>query len=418
MRPLSSAILICMICRSVAWSEASYQETTRITGGSITKMMSLAGAFSKNARKLEQPMVSTVAVRGNVMARDSQDMAEIIDLDARTITHIDKVKREYTVTTFQQMQEAMQRAAAKAQAERAKASSTPATGQQQQADSNVQLTFQPTVRKTNAKRQINGLDTSEVILSLAVTGSDKRTGEQAGALGVTEDMWLAPDVPGYGEVREFSQKLAKELGSSFRAAGANMTGLMAGQQAQSEQAFKDLAKEMSQIEGVPVLQVMRMGMTANGQPLPAASEVAASPTTTENGNAVSPDSSLGSQVATASATAAQQTAAQEASQKIRGALGSGLGSAIGGFGGFGGRKKKQAAASAPTTTDSATTTSQASTTAASSSSSASAPQGQAPQSAVLVESTTEMANFTQKADDRLFQIPGGFRMIPNADLKN
>jgi flagellar motor protein MotB len=33
-----------------------------------------------------------------------------------------------------------------------------------------------------------------------------------------------------------------------------------------------MAKEMSKLKGVPVMQVMRMGSTANGEPLSAASE--------------------------------------------------------------------------------------------------------------------------------------------------
>ena len=38
------------------------------------------------------------------------------------------------------------------------------------------------------------------------------------------------------------------------------------------QALGDMAKEMQKLDGVPIMQVMRMGTTANGQPLPAASE--------------------------------------------------------------------------------------------------------------------------------------------------
>ena len=34
----------------------------------------------------------------------------------------------------------------------------------------------------------------------------------------------------------------------------------------------ELSKEVSRLEGVPVLQVMQRGMTTRGQPLPAASE--------------------------------------------------------------------------------------------------------------------------------------------------
>src|SRR3954453_13179200 len=119
--------------------EVSYQETTKITGGSITSMMKFAGAFSKDARKAGQPMVTTVAVRGNRMARVTQDYADITDLDARTVTHIDKVKHEYSVTTFAQMKEALQHAMEKSKAEQNNSGSQPGATSPAAKDPNVQL---------------------------------------------------------------------------------------------------------------------------------------------------------------------------------------------------------------------------------------------------------------------------------------
>ena len=43
------------------------------------------------------------------------------------------------------------------------------------------------------------------------------------------------------------------------------------------QALGDMAKEMQKLDGVPIMQVMRMGTTTNGQPLPAASEAPTTP---------------------------------------------------------------------------------------------------------------------------------------------
>ena len=85
------------MCAVLLWSaaerpllaDASYKETTQITGGSLVGMMKMAGAFSSQARKANQPITSEVYVSGNRMARIRPDSAEIIDLDARTITHID-----------------------------------------------------------------------------------------------------------------------------------------------------------------------------------------------------------------------------------------------------------------------------------------------------------------------------------------
>jgi hypothetical protein len=71
---------------------------------------------------------------------------------------------------------------------------------------------------------------------------------------------MAPDVPGYGEVRAFHQRMAAKLAwtpgsSAFTQGRGDMS-----------KGFADLAKESAKLEGVPVLQVISMGAAAEGQP--------------------------------------------------------------------------------------------------------------------------------------------------------
>ncbi len=54
-------------------------------------------------------------------------------------------------------------------------------------------------------------------------------------------------------------------------AGRDMSAMLASQPGATA-AMADMAKEMEKIKGVPVMQVMRMGTTLDGKPLPAASE--------------------------------------------------------------------------------------------------------------------------------------------------
>ena len=84
-------------------ADFTYTETTQITGGSMLGLMKMAGAFSRQARQAGDPIVSTVAIKGNRMAHINPTTTEIIDLDAETITTIDTLKRQYTVVTFEQM---------------------------------------------------------------------------------------------------------------------------------------------------------------------------------------------------------------------------------------------------------------------------------------------------------------------------
>src|SRR5450756_1489146 len=77
------------------FADFTYQETTQTTGGSILGMMKMASAFSSRARKAGDPIVSTVYLQGNRMAKVSADGIEIIDLDQEMITRIDTVKKTY-----------------------------------------------------------------------------------------------------------------------------------------------------------------------------------------------------------------------------------------------------------------------------------------------------------------------------------
>ena len=56
--------------------------------------------LSSQARKAGDPVVSTIYIKGNRMAKVNPDSIEIIDLDKETITSIDNLKHTYTVMTL------------------------------------------------------------------------------------------------------------------------------------------------------------------------------------------------------------------------------------------------------------------------------------------------------------------------------
>src|ERR1700734_3920325 len=124
MRIIKRTALAVLACASASLhADFTYTETTQITGGSMVAMMKMAGTFSKQARQAGEPIVSTVAIKGNRMAHINPDHTEIIDLDAETITNIDTLKKQYTVMTFEQMRQQIAAAAAKMKEEQQKAGS-------------------------------------------------------------------------------------------------------------------------------------------------------------------------------------------------------------------------------------------------------------------------------------------------------
>jgi hypothetical protein len=372
------------LCAVVLWvaaerpllADASYKETTQITGGSIVGMMKMAGAFSSQARKANQPITSEVYVSGNRMVRIRPDGTEIIDLDAGTITHIDPVKHQYTTTTFEQMRQQIEQAERDAEA---KAKETKTEAPKQPADQtpqNVDMSFDVHVRETGAAKEVSGLNTKEAIMTMAMNATDKNT-QQTGALAITNDMWLATNTPVYDEVRAFDVKFAQRMGHVF-SGNQNMQGmqsLMA--QPGAAKGMAEMANEVQKLKGVPILQVMRMGMTSNGQSLPAASEA---PLPVSNGPAMPTAGDV-----------AQQTTTSVVASKL-GGLGSALGG--GGFGGFG--HKKKAADPAPAQPADAPSTGPAAD----------------PTSSVLIETSTTLSDFSSApVDGSHFQVPAGYQQV-------
>ncbi|HWR37379.1 MAG TPA: hypothetical protein VN622_16075 [Clostridia bacterium] len=350
-----TVVALCLVVPVSLFADFQYAETTKITGGSIVNMMKVAGAFSKQARQLNEPMKTMVLVKGNRMARIGPNEIEIIDLDKETITVIDSAKKQYSVMTFQQMKQQIEAAAKDAKKQRG-----------QSDDDSAQLSFKVNVRNTGKKRQVSGLNTTEAILTMIMEAQDKNTSEK-GSMAITSDMWLAPEMPGYAEVREFGTRMAVKLGTMSK---GGFGAMLASMQPNSSQGLAEMTKEMSKLKGVPVLQVMRMGTSTDGKPLPPASE-APLPQAKEQ-----PTPDVG------------EVAKDSVASSIAGKLGG-----LGGLGGFGRKKKKEAAEPAAQQPSSGK------------------PDAQ-PESLVLIEANTEMSGFSSAAiDGSQFEVPAGYKQV-------
>ena len=336
-------------------ADFTYTETTQITGGSMLGLMKMAGAFSRQARQAGDPIVSTVAIKGNRMAHINPTTTEIIDLDAETITTIDTLKRQYTVMTFEQMKQQIAAAAAKMKEQQQKTESKTA-GQ----PSTTDVKFQIHVRNTEQTKDVSGLSTKESILTMNMDATDRSSG-QTGSLAITNDMWLAPEVPGYDEVKEFYRKFAVKMGTVFSSA---VNPAMLAQYQGAGKGMAEMTEEMSRLKGTPVLQVMRMGTTMDGTPLPAASEAPLPPP---------------------SAGPAMPSAGDVAKQSVSSAINSKLGGF--GLGGFGKKKVD------PPPADAAAAAAQ-------------------PTSSVLVETNTQMSGFSRTVNEASFAVPAGFKLVP------
>ena len=351
----------CLLLSKLALADVTYQETTQVTGGSMMGMAKLAGAFSSQAKQALAPATTTVMIHGDRMVRSDPHTTEIIDLDAQNITMIDHDKRTYSVVTFQQMQQAMANAAAKVKG------SQPAN--------NSQMAFDAHISSTGATRQLAGETAHESLLTITMVAN---TGDASGKGGMaaTSEMWLIQDAPGMAEMRRFSERMAKELSADMTA--STMSSLLAAQPG-GAQAMEELKKESAKVSGLPALQVTRVGVTLNGQPLPAPSVAPLPQSQSQNHDSTA--GNMGKEVAVG-------TASQEAGSQVSrlGTFGRALGGSSRGAL-LGHVPSKSAPSTATANSDPAT-------------------------AGVLLESQTETTGFyVASVDTNNFQIPAGYKMV-------
>src|ERR1035437_4260380 len=92
------------------------------------------------------------------------------------------------------------------------------------------MKFKVSANATGKSKQVAGLETKEMIMTMEMEGTDKESG-QKGGMTVTTDMWTAPGIPGYQEVRDFHKRMAEKVnwtpGGNMFAANPQVSGGMA-----------------------------------------------------------------------------------------------------------------------------------------------------------------------------------------------
>ena len=213
MRP--TLILFLTLAGSLAArADFSYTSTTKSSGG----MMGGAAAANRTTKTY---------LKGQKMKMDAGDTVTIMDFDAQTITHVDNNRKTYSVTKFSDLGQALKD-----------------TG----SDVNI------SVKETGQRKSINGFNASEVVMSMEMDNPQAR---QAGMkMHMEMDMWISSDVPGSQELKAFYDRNGAKFPWAALGGGAR------GNQGM-QKAMTDLQRKMAELRGVPVLQIVKMGMGGN-----------------------------------------------------------------------------------------------------------------------------------------------------------
>jgi hypothetical protein len=200
---LTAACLVCSAESLVADVKADERGHVKFEGG-LGRVVSIFGG--KAAR---EGVKSTVAVKGDRKISLNDQNGQIVDLAEEKIYELDVRKKTYTVTTFAELRRRMEEARKKAAADAAKAQDgKPAEVPPDQTAKEIEVDF--SVKETGQRKTINGFDTREAIMTIALREKGKSL-EQAGGLVVTSNIWLAPRIAAMQEVVDFEIRYAKAL---------------------------------------------------------------------------------------------------------------------------------------------------------------------------------------------------------------
>ena len=171
--------------------------------GMLGRMLTLFGG-----KAAKEGIESRTAVKGNRKATMSDNTGQIIDLGEEKIYDLDLKKKQYTVTTFEEIRRKMREAEERAKKEAEKEQPAGKPSEPQKPTKEYEFDFD--VKETGQKKQIAGYEARNVVATVTVREKGK-TLEDAGGMVMTNDMWLGPQVPQMKEFADFDLRYWKQL---------------------------------------------------------------------------------------------------------------------------------------------------------------------------------------------------------------
>jgi hypothetical protein len=227
-----------------ALADVRYETETQVKfNGALGTIMKLAGG--------SKPVVTTVSLKGDRLRTDNAKTSQIIDLDKGVFIDIDHDKKQYTVMTFEDMRQRMEKAMAEMHEEAN--SQPPREAAPQEAPPEVH--FKAKIEPTGKTQTIDGHETEGVLLTLTAEGQDS-TGAK-GSMTVTSEMWMAKDLQGYAELQEFRRRLGEKLGKEWFGSG-RLWDSLASSSPELANGLRDLQTESRKVEGTPLLTTTRV----------------------------------------------------------------------------------------------------------------------------------------------------------------
>ncbi len=243
-------IVVCVVAAMLAGSAAMFAEVTTREKSLVSfdgMLGTMANLFGGKAAK--EGVVTTVSVKGDRKMTMGDTTGRLIDLKDEKLYDLDLRNKTYTVTTFEELRRRMAEARQRAEKDAAKQSGKPpekdqSGGKQAEIDFNI--------RETGQKRAINGFDTREVLMTIAVREKGK-TLEQGGGLLMTASNWLGPTIAAYKDVSDFDRRYAEKLNGPMAVGDVQAMAAALAMYPYMKDALQRFQQENVSLDGTPVL---------------------------------------------------------------------------------------------------------------------------------------------------------------------
>ncbi|HEX7486829.1 MAG TPA: hypothetical protein VF332_11795 [Vicinamibacterales bacterium] len=217
--------------------------------GMLGRMMGLFGG-----KAAKEGIVSTIAVKGDRKITSTDDSATIIDLAEEKIYEVNVRDKSYKVVTFAEMRKRMEEARAKAEEDARRQRAREDKAEKRDPDQK-EMTVDFNVKDTGQKRQINGFNCRQVIMTIAIHEKGK-TLDQAGGMLMTVDSWLAPKVAAMREITAFDVRYAKMLNENAVVPSADQLAQAFAMYPGLKDGMSRIQTEKVNMDGTPIESVM------------------------------------------------------------------------------------------------------------------------------------------------------------------
>lgn len=345
-------------CATTLMADFRYEETTKVTGGTILRLSKFPGMG-----KMTAPTTTVHYFKGGKSANATGNTVDIIDADRGVFIVVNKEDKTYSTITFEEFKAALEAMSKKAQ--------------QQAKGAEGSMTIDMKVNDLGTTRRVLNLDAKGMEMKLTMTMTDKKSGQSV-PMDITSELYIVKELAGSEEMKQFYLRMAKKIDWDVK--NARFMGLAQMQPGFAE-GMQKMAAEARKLEGTPLVTITKMmGMPGGGE-MPEMPEM--------NGPSSTEISDAAAREARSEAT---REASSQTSRAAGGRFGGLAGAAAGGMlGGFGRKKPKEQ----PKEEVKAQTT-----------------PAPAPAPKSFMETTSEVLSYSSSAiDGSLFEVPAGFKEV-------